>query len=387
LSGSLPASADIVVIGGGIVGASIAKVMAESGRRTVLVERGAFGGAVSGASLACIGTHMISELELPWLIEAARLWSEFAANAPLDIEYRRCGQIRFVERESDIAVARRWIEIERAQGLAPQLLDPKSAREIEPALAGPIVAATWSPDDAVVNPFRAVRAMIAAGIATGRLSASPATPASRIVISNGRVVGIETPRGTIATSDAVLAAGPWTRRLAATAGIDAAIEPRKAQCLATLRMAPSIRTVVGACETAGGVEAGYTQIQQAASGQILFNTVLGGGLSADGAQDGIHEVDAAFVRNSIATLMRLFPSLASAQLLRSWARFEAVTSDERFLAGRTEVGGLLLAAGDNGTGFCRAPMIAKHLSALLDAGGDPDLTELFDPSRRLAVPA
>jgi D-hydroxyproline dehydrogenase subunit beta len=378
---TLPKSADAVVVGGGIVGAATARVLAKSGRRTVLLERGAFGGAVSGASLACIGTHMMSVEELPWIIEATKLWREFAADSQIDFEYRRCGQIRFIEREADLPLAKRWIEIERVHGLVPELVEPPALFEIEPLLTGPIIAATWSPGDAVVNPFQAVRAMIADGIATACLTALPATLATRILVSNDTVRGVETQLGTIETAAVVIAAGPWTRRLAATAGLDVKLAPRKAQCLATLRLPPTIRTVVGACESAGGVEAGYTQIQQAASGQILFNTVLAGGLAPDGAQDGIHEVDGAFVCSSIATLVRLFPSLGDAKLLRSWARFEAVTGDERFLAGRTEIDGLLLAAGDNGTGFCRAPMLARHICSILDGCEDHELAPLLDPRR------
>src|SRR5690606_35129029 len=119
-----------------------------------------------------------------------------------------------------------------------------------------------------------------------------------------------------------------------------------------------------ACESSGGVEAGYTQIQQAASGQVLFNTVIGGQIAPDGTQDRPATPSRRFIADSIATLVRLFPSLAGVTLLRSWARFESVTPDDRFIVGPTPVEGLLMAAGCNGAGFCRAPLIAE---ILLDA--------------------
>ena len=75
---------------------------------------------------------------------------------------------------------------------------------------------------------------------------------------------------------------PGPAPLAATVGVSLPIVPRKAQCLATTRQPPRIRTVVGACKSDGGVDAGYTQIQQARSGQILFNTVLAGGIAEAG---------------------------------------------------------------------------------------------------------
>jgi glycine/D-amino acid oxidase-like deaminating enzyme len=139
--------------------------------------------------------------------------------------------------------------------------------------------------------------------------------------------------------------------------------------------------VVGACERAGGVESGYTQIQQAASGQVLFNTVTAVPVNRPGDEDRINEVPLGFVRDSIRMLTTLFPSLRDISMLRSWVRFEAVTPDDRFLAGRLPREGLLIASGDNGTGFCRSPFLAKLVSRIVrGVEADPSDT-LYAPSR------
>lgn len=382
---AVPRSTEVLVVGGGIVGVCIARELAMAGRRTTLVDRGPFGGAVTGASLACIGTHMHSIEELPLLIEATRLWGELAESLPDDFEYRRCGQLRFVLDEADVAVARQWVDGERAAGLRPEYLDPRAVVAVEPLLTGPIVGASWSPDDAMVNPFLAVRALLADGVRHG-LTALSSVPIERLLVRDSRVVGAETGDGTIEADSVVVAAGPWTKRLMETAGLDAPLMPRQAQCLATVRQPPSINCVVGACESAGGVEVGYTQIQQAASGQILFNTVAAGGLSVDGAEDEAREVPMGFVVDSIRMLTRLFPGFASLDLLRSWVRFEAVSPDGRFLAGRTPVAGLYVAAGDNGSGFCRAPLIGQVIAGLI-GGSASDAPTLYDPARYLGAAA
>ncbi len=370
----------IVVVGGGIVGAAVAATLAERGHAPLLIEQHDPGSAVSGASLACLGTHMIDVEELPALQWSCAAWAAFAASTGDAIEYRRCGQIRFLDHERERAIALRWIERERAAGLAPELLAPADVRAIEPALEGPIVAATWSPADAVVNPFFAVRAYVNRARDAGATVRS-GTRVDAIEVAGERVVAVRAGAERIACDAVVIAAGPWTADLARTAGVDVPIAPRKAQCLVSERVAPVIRTVVGACRDDGGVDSGYTQIQQAQSGAILFNTVLGAGASAAGSRDAVPEIDRVFLRDSVATLLRLFPRLAGIALLRSWVRYEAVTPDDRFLIGRIGPAGLLLAAGDGGTGFVRAPAIGRIVADLLDDVPAPFRTDLYDPLR------
>lgn len=374
----------VVVVGAGVVGSAVAYALARNGHRVTVLEQGTLGGAVSGASLACIGTHMIDVEELPLLIWSCQAWKELARTLAPGFEYMQCGQIRFIEREADVPAAERWIAAERDNGLEPELLDPAAVRQVEPALTGPLVAATHSPGDAVVNPFLAVRALLRAARDAGA-DVHAHVPVRGIEVSHGRVVAVMTDDGLVTGDSVVLAAGPWTANLAATCEVDLPIRPRKAQCLATVAQPPTIRTVVGACESSGGVEAGYTQIQQSPSGQILFNTVLAGGLSDDGAQDRAQQVDPRFVLDSIATLLRLFPCLKTIELLRSWARFEAVAPDDRFLIGPAGPEGLFIAAGDAGTGFVRAPAVG-HLIGQMLGGEEPTFrTDLYAPNRFTAA--
>jgi D-hydroxyproline dehydrogenase subunit beta len=380
MNAALPATCDVVVIGGGIVGVAIARVLAHDRRDVLLLEQGRFGGAVSGASLACLATHMNPLDELPSLIESCRLWKEASDALGDPFEYRPQGELRFILSEADVAYARELVAKEREIGLATELLDPAAVRDMEPLLTGPIVAATWSPGDATVNPFLAIRALLADAVRHG-LRAFSGVRVTGIEAADGVVTRVVTERGTVATPCAVIAAGPWTARIAATAGLALPLLPRQAQCLASTRQPPSINSVIGAAKSAGGVEEGYTQIQQAPSGQILFNTVIGGTVGRDGDQDRVPEVEAHFVTGSIDTLLVLFPSLGGIQLLRSWVRFEAVSPDARFLAGRTAVEGLLIAAGDNGSGFCRAPILAELIRGSIDGPAASREAALYDPMR------
>lgn len=372
--------ARLIVVGGGIVGAMTGRELAKRGHEVTLVEMHGLGSAVTGASLACIGTHMNSRNEIEILKWAFRAWKEFSDETANSFEYRNCGQLRFLERPEDRAVAEGWLAFEAEAGVPSQLLEPAEVRKIEPLLAGPIVAATYAPNAATVTPFLAVRAAIRDAVGRS-LKLRLGSRVDGLVLKAGRVGGVRIGDEVMEADGVVLASGPWTTKLAAEAGLHVPIEPRKAQCLASVRMPPSIRCVIAACESAGGVAAGYTQIQQAPSGQILFNTVLAGGLSAQGAQERITEVDLPFIRNSIHTLSFLFPSLARIELLRSWVRYEAVTPDDRFLAGATPVAGLYLAAGDGGSGFGRSPAIARTVADAVDARQTPFDASVWSPDR------
>jgi glycine/D-amino acid oxidase-like deaminating enzyme len=368
----------IAVVGAGIVGAAIARALAERGHAVELIEQGDPAYGVSGASLSCIGTHMMDADELPLLIWACREWARAGERA--NIEYRRCGQLRFIDTPQERVAAERCIAIERAAGLEPRLLDNDEVRAVEPALEGTLFGASWSPGDALVNPFFAVRAFIAEARECGATLRSQQR-VTGIAVRGNAVSGVTTASGTIACDTVVLAAGSWSAQLAASAGVSLGLVPRKAQCLATIAQPPTIGAVIGASKSDGGVDAGYTQIQQVASGQILFNTVLAGGTTAAGDPDHPPVVDRAFVRDSVRTLLRLIPRLHAVELLRSWVRYEAVTPDDRFLAGPAGPEGLYIAAGDNGTGFVRAPAIARIIADQIDGIEPPFRTDIYAPQR------
>nr|WP_309503360.1 FAD-dependent oxidoreductase [uncultured Roseovarius sp.] len=384
----LPTSSDVVVVGGGVIGMFIAFSLAEAGMKPLLLEARAFGGAVTGGSLAAIGTHMHGREEFDILAYARGRWLAFSDASQDRIEYNACGKMGFILNDAELAAGKSLVAQEKSQGARAELLTPEQARLHEPLLKGPILAATFDPDTATVNPFLAVRALMQAARKAGAQLCEN-TPVARVLSDAGLVTGVQTASGhCISAPHVVLACGPWTAKLAANFEINLPIVPRQAQCLASIRQPlGTLHKVISSCEAEGGVDSGYTQIQQCPSGQILFNTVTAPIPTPEGAEDRVGEVPPGFVADSVETLLKLFPALKSLPILRSWVRFEGVTPDARFLAGPLPTAGLFVCAGDNGSGFCRAPLLAQFIAdGITGAGTLPDAmrrdTErLYNPLR------
>ena len=389
-----PQSAEAIIVGGGIVGLSVALALAETGAKPLLLEAKSFGGAVTGGSLAAIGTHMHGLAEYEIMAHACDLWRAFADRTGNPFEHNPQGQVGFILDSEGLESGEGWVNEERALGAPCRMLTQAELAEVEPNLSGPVLGATYAPDTATVNPFLATRTVLAQARAAGAVALDHA-PVANLLVEAGRIAGVRMEDGTqIHATQVVLASGPWSHEISKCAGIALPLVPRQAQCLATLRQPKdTIRRVVSAVESRGGVASGYTQIQQAASGQILFNTVVDFIETPCGAKDTVREVPSGFVLSSIDTLGMLFPSLSEVPLLRSWVRFEAVSPDARFLAGPLPCEGLWVCAGDNGSGFCRALMLGRFLAgeitgtSVLDADLQADAHSLYAPSRLVEATA
>ena len=265
------------------------------------------------------------------------------------------------------------LERERTSGLASEFLTASQARGRIPILVGSrVVAATWAPGDAKINPLLACRALAHAAVRAGA-ELRTGSRVLRVAPERGRW-RLDTTRGPIDTDAVVVACGPWTGGLLADLEprLREAIRPQRAQCCVTHRLPAVIGPIVSSTST--GISAGYTQLHQTRHGEIMFNTVADtSGTRSD--DERLHDhVDYDFLVVSARTLVDLFPTLRGARLLRAWAAFEAWTPDRRFLIGRVgPEDGLYVAAGDSGIGFIKAPMVARAIASQIrdeDCGFD-----------------
>lgn len=380
----LPTTIDCTIIGGGIVGVATAYELARAGIRSLVLESGAIGSGVSGASLAALAAHALARVEdLPVITAAGRRWAELEAEIGDSFEYRRQGQLRLINDVDDIDRFAALVAEHQALGAPLELLDQATLRTLVPTL-GPTaaMAAAYSPDDASVNALRAVNALSIAAARAGAIIASGCHVTDLTSTGSGGVI-VSTGAGKISSDWVVLATGPWTNAVLEPLGVNLPLEARRARCAVTEPLPALLAPIISGVETGAGlgIGEGYFQIQQTQSGHLLFNTVVDSALD-DTTELHHQSVDESFMVASSRTLARLLPATGTARFLRSWAAVEAWTPDRRFLCGPLESHPqVIIAAGDSGSGFLRAPLLGGLVrDALLGRAPGPEVA-MFAPDR------
>lgn len=358
----------VVVVGGGVVGCAAAYYQARAGLRPVLVERGEIGMEASGRNGGAIRRHGRRRAELPLATAGLELWREFSRVAPLDFFFQQSGDLVVAFTEKEVERLYRSAGIYRQLGLPVDVLTGAEARRLVPGLAQAVRAAAYAPTDAQAYPALAVQAL---ALAAARAGATILTheAATGLAVRHGRVEAVMTSRRRLPARVVVNAAGPWARGLAATAGINLPIAPRRSQIMVTERLTPGL-------------------VRPFVSGNRMYcrqspygNMVIGGG----GPWEPVSFAKAGTARavgRLAARFGEVFPALRGLRIIRAFAGTVELTPDHLPLLGPVPgVEGLLVAAGLNGNGFALGPAVG-HLVADLVLGREPIVpVAAFRPDR------
>ncbi|MFK7879134.1 MAG: NAD(P)/FAD-dependent oxidoreductase [Roseobacter sp.] len=204
-----PEKADVVVIGGGVIGVSTALFLARAGHKAVLLEKGCIAGEQSSRNWGWIRQQGRDPDELPIMVEANRLWRELAAQTNEDIGLTMAGVTYLARTKEQMARYEDWVSHAREQGVDTRLLTSSQVIEKLPGMSKKYVGALHTASDMRAEPWRAVPAL--AGIAVREGAVIVENCAVRCLdVSNGRVTGVVTEAGQIAAPEVVLAGGAWS---------------------------------------------------------------------------------------------------------------------------------------------------------------------------------
>ena len=220
--------AEIVIIGGGVVGASVADHLMQRGARDVLIlERETWQGAGSTGK-ATGGVR--AQFETAINIEMSLYSLDFFKNWEFDCGYEPRGYLFFATDERQFEYLRQNVETQRSHGVeGVEIVDRDAIREICPILnCDDIAGGTFGRNDGFINPLAVMRGFTAKAIESGaRLEFE--TRVLSIESENGKVKAVETDKGRIECEKIVLASGAWAKELAKTAGVSLPVEPQKRQ--------------------------------------------------------------------------------------------------------------------------------------------------------------
>ena len=235
---------DVLIIGGGIVGAATAYHLARQGVPVILVEAETFAYGATGRNLGFIWTHTRKVgPELDLVMATLTGIHELVGELDADVELETNGGMVFFQDERQTPVFSEFVERRVGEGLPMSLLSGAEARELAPLLPESVIGATFNPLDAQVEPTLWVRAF---AIAARRLGADvrEGVRVTRLLRDGDRVTGAETSTGVIEARDVVLAAGGWAPELASTIGLDLPVLPMRLQIVQTQPMPLETRHVI-----------------------------------------------------------------------------------------------------------------------------------------------
>ncbi len=360
-SSSLPRAADVVVVGGGAVGVSAAYHLAAAGAGSVLLleRETALGTGSTGHCAGGFRHQFSSPVNVRLSLASIPLITGFSATHGLPLDVTQDGYLFVIRDPQTWAAYRRAAEMQRGLGVAVELLDASEVAGLVPGLTvDDVVGATYCAQDGIADPsgltlgYAGAARRAGARILTG-------VSVERIVTASGRVTGVETDRGTVATGLVVNAAGPWAGLLAATAGVELPLEP--------------LPRVVLVTDPFPGVPSRRTLVIDAAS-SFYFHREGDGVLMGMGDPAGEPtfetRVDQRFVAEELLpTAIQVLPALAEAAIAHSWVGLYEMTPDRHpILGGVPGLDGLLLANGFSGHGFQHAPIVGKLLAEIVFEG-------------------
>ncbi len=383
-------TAEVLVIGAGIVGACCAYALSCRGIPVTVVDRGPVAGGTTGAGE---GNLLISdkqpgpELELGRY--SLRLWGGLPdrLSAELDrsveLELVAKGGLLVARSEPVATALEALVADHRAAGVTVEGADPARTAELEPALTKQLVSAAYYPDDLQVQP----------GLATAAILAAARRRGARVVVGAdvtairraGTALTVQTAAGRISAAAVVVAAGPWSTQVAGMIGARLPVQPRRGLVLVTAPMPPLINHKVYDASYLDAVASDDPGLQAAAVVESTpSGTVLIGSTRARSGFDRSIPVPALAVlaRNAV----RLFPALAGVPAIRAYGGFRPYTPDHLPIIGRDpDQPALWYATGHEGAGIGLAPATGELLADLY-TGQNPQVDPApFRPDRVGAV--
>ncbi len=363
----------VVIIGGGVVGCSIAYYLSKRDVAVTLLERDEIGVQASGAAAGLFSSWKpLAKLDAynRLLFASQSLFSELIEELEdatgIDLEYEQTGTLRTIQHERRLRKLQPWVASCQADGLRVELLNEEETRRREPLLASDICGALWLPDEGQVRAQRVVEALARAATDSGA-KLSPYKEVVAIQQNKSRALSVTTAQGEIIPCDyLVIAAGAWAARCGKWLNLTLPVEPQRGQLLSLRQPVPAIRHIV--------IGKGIYVAPKKDGTVIVGATKEDVGFAAQVTAGGVFWL--------LDWALKLVPALEQSALERVWAGLRPKTPDNYPILG-TAPGweNVALAVGHHSFGVLLSAISGQSIAELITSGQVPEIIQPFSQER------
>lgn len=351
----LPDRASVIIVGGGVIGTSIAFHLAEAGVTDVLLlDRGELGGGSTCRAAGGVRAQFSDELNIALGARSLAAFARFGKRPGQEIDLHRVGYLFLLSTPEQVAAFERDVKLQNELGISSRMIDPGEARRLSPLIdTDGVLAAAFSPDDGHCTPESVV---LGYATAARRLGAVLRTGADVLDLKRegDRVSAVVTDQGTISADTVICAAGPWSAAIGGMAGVELPVQPLRRQVMFTEAM-PDLPPVVPF--TIDFATTFY--FHREGRGLLL-------GMSDPDQEPGFHlDYSEDWLPRLGRAIETRAPHLLDVGLTPGWAGLYEVTPDHNALLGRSaETSNFLYATGFSGHGFLQAPAVGEVMRDL-----------------------
>jgi len=346
-------TADVVIIGGGVMGASTAYHLALRGQKNILLleKDEFFGQEATGRCAGGVRYQFSTEINVRLSILSLPMLERFKEETGQEINFRKCGYLFVLTQTEDVKTFRHSLELQQGLGVGTEWLTADEVRRrlplmrFEDALAG-----SYNPQDGLVDPNSVVMGYVGAAQRLG-VQCLNNVEVIGIQVEAGRVVGVDTNQGKVSTPVVVNAAGPWAGQIGQLAGVEVPIVPLRRQIMTTTPLPEVPQDFPFVLDFAQSL-----YFHREGDGILT-------GMSNNDEKAGFDQtVDDDFEMVNLEAAIARMPCLEKASMLSHWAGLYEVTPDAHPIYGKTPVDGFFIVAGFSGHGFMHGPISGKLMT-------------------------
>ncbi len=381
--------ADVIIVGGGIMGCSIAWQLGKRGKKVLILEKNDVASGSAGATDGVVGYHTKQPgPQLDLAVQSIQMFNDMQKELGNEIEFDfSAGGLQPAEDQLQYDLLNEIATRQRESGIDIHMISAEEACSLEPQLAEDIAGALYCPTSGKINPLNLTMAYARAAKKEGAVIQTE-TNVTGFIIEDGQVKGVHTDKGDYYSDVIVNAAGSWAGKVGELAGLELPIKPRKGQLAVTEPVGFFMKATVQ-CARYNIIKFWPDRIKdervlRLGASLSIEQTENGGMIIGATREFAGYEKENTFeaIDVMMKRAIRFFPGLENIDVIRFFSGFRPYTPDGLPLLGETaKLKGFYVAAGHEGDGIALSPITGKLLAELITEGKASYNIDTFSPNR------